>query len=59
MLEARKIAFTAQEVPEEKLSAVEVAALLEIPPEIVFKTIVAKREKKANPFWRWCRLQVK
>ena len=49
MLEARKIAFTAQEVPEEKLSAVEVAALLEIPPEIVFKTIVAKREKKGKP----------
>ena len=45
MLAARKIAFTALEVPAQKLSALEVAEILHLEPEIVFKTIVAKREK--------------
>lgn len=49
MLEARKVAFTALEVPVQKLSALEVADLLKIPPEIVFKTIVARREKGGKP----------
>ena len=49
MLEARKIAFTALDVPEEKLSALEVAVLLDVPPEMVFKTIVAKRDKAGKP----------
>jgi Cys-tRNA(Pro)/Cys-tRNA(Cys) deacylase len=49
MLASRKIAFTALEVPEQKLSALEVADYLHVPPEMVFKTIVAKREKGGKP----------
>jgi len=49
MLEARKVPFTALDVPVQKLSALEVADLLEIPPETVFKTIVARREKGGKP----------
>ena len=49
MLEARKIRFQAFEVPAEKLSALEVADILKIPPEDVFKTIVAKRAKPGKP----------
>lgn len=49
MLDARKIAYTALEIPEEKLSALDVAEILKVSPEIVFKTIVAKREKAGKP----------
>jgi Cys-tRNA(Pro)/Cys-tRNA(Cys) deacylase len=49
MLEARKICFQAYEVPSEKLSALEVADLLKIPPEDVYKTIVAKRGRTGKP----------
>jgi len=49
MLDARKIAHTAFEVPAEKLSALEVASLLNISPNMVFKSIVAKREKAGRP----------
>lgn len=49
MLESRKIAFQALEVPVEKLSALEVADLLKVAPETVFKTIVAKRDKGGKP----------
>ena len=49
MLEARKIRFQAFEVPVEKLSALEVADILKIPPEDVYKTIVAKRAKPGKP----------
>lgn len=45
MLDARKIRYSALEVPAQKLSALEVAEYLDVPPEIVFKTIVTKREK--------------
>jgi Cys-tRNA(Pro)/Cys-tRNA(Cys) deacylase len=45
MLDSRKIAYKAYEAPAEKLSALEVANLLQVPPEIVFKSIVARREK--------------
>jgi Cys-tRNA(Pro)/Cys-tRNA(Cys) deacylase len=45
MLEARKVEFSALDVPNQKLSALEVAAILKVPPEMVFKTIVAKRER--------------
>jgi len=45
MLEARKVAFSALDVPVQKLSALEVAEILNIPPDMVFKTIVARREK--------------
>ena len=49
MLEARKVAYTALEVPAQKFSALEVAELLNVPPETVFKTIVARREKGGKP----------
>jgi len=49
MLEARKIRFQAFEVPVEKLSALDVADILKIPPEDVYKTIVAKRAKQGKP----------
>jgi Cys-tRNA(Pro)/Cys-tRNA(Cys) deacylase len=44
-LDARKVKYTAHEVPAEKLGAVEVAQLMGVPVEQVFKTIVTKREK--------------
>ncbi len=43
MLDAKKIPYTAFELPEEKLGALETARLLKIPPEQVFKSIVALR----------------
>ena len=49
MLEAKKIRFQAYEVPAEKLSALEVADILKVPPEDVYKTIVAKRAKPGKP----------
>lgn len=49
MLVARKVPFTALEVPAKKLNALEVAALLQVPPEMVFKTIVVNREKTGKP----------
>ena len=49
ILESRKVAFTALDVPVQKLSALEVAELLNVLPETVFKTIVAKREKGGKP----------
>ena len=44
-LDARKVKYAAHEVPAEKLGAVEVAQLMGVPAEQVFKTIVTKREK--------------
>lgn len=44
-LEARKVAYTAFETPVEKLGAMETARILNIRPEMVFKTIVVTREK--------------
>ena len=49
MLEAKKIPFTAYELPAEKLGAVETARLLGAPLEQVFKTIVVKREGRGKP----------
>ena len=49
MLEAKKNRFQAFEVPAEKLSALEVAGILKVPPEDVYKTIVAKRAKPGKP----------
>jgi len=49
MLEARRIPFQAFEVPPQKLSALEVAELLNLPARMVFKTIVARREKAGKP----------
>lgn len=49
LLDARKIPYTAFELPAEKLGAIETARRLGIPQEIVFKTIVVKREKPGKP----------
>jgi Cys-tRNA(Pro)/Cys-tRNA(Cys) deacylase len=49
LLEARKIPFTAYELPEEKLGALETARLIGVPAEQVFKTIVVTREAKGKP----------
>lgn len=49
MLDAKKILYTAFELPPEKLSAIETARLLGVPLEQVFKTIVVKREEKGKP----------
>jgi Cys-tRNA(Pro)/Cys-tRNA(Cys) deacylase len=49
LLDAKKIAYTAYDLPAEKLGALETARLLDVPPEEVFKTIVVKREGKGKP----------
>ncbi len=49
LLQSRKIAYTAFELPAEKLGALETARLLGVPPEMVFKTIVVQRDKPAKP----------
>jgi prolyl-tRNA editing enzyme YbaK/EbsC (Cys-tRNA(Pro) deacylase) len=43
-LDAHKIFYTVFETPPEKLGALEVAHLLGVLHEVVFKTIVVKRE---------------
>lgn len=48
-LDARKIRYAAFELPAEKLSAQETAGFLGVGPEVVFKTIVVKREKPKRP----------
>ena len=48
LLEARKIPYQAFELPAEKRSALETAALLGVPPAQVFKTIVVLREKSGK-----------
>lgn len=45
MLETKKIAFKAFTLPEEKLGAIETAALLGVSAHTVYKTIVTRREK--------------
>jgi Cys-tRNA(Pro)/Cys-tRNA(Cys) deacylase len=49
LLDQRKIKYTAFELPAEKLGAEVTAEMLGVPPEIVFKTIVVKREGKGKP----------
>ncbi len=49
MLQSKKVAFTAFETPAEKLGAEETARLLNVPVEIVYKTIVVTREKPGKP----------
>jgi Cys-tRNA(Pro)/Cys-tRNA(Cys) deacylase len=48
LLQSQNIPFTVFELPAEKHSALETAGLLNVAPEIVFKTIVATREKGAK-----------
>ncbi len=49
LLDSRKIKYTAFELPVEKLGAVETARRLNVPIQMVFKTIVAVREKPGKP----------
>ena len=49
LLDARKIQYTAYELPAEKLGATETARLLNVEPASVFKTIVITREKPKKP----------
>lgn len=48
-LDARKVSYTAFETPPEKLGALEVAHLLDVEPDSVFKTIVVTRDKPRKP----------
>ncbi|MEW6029987.1 MAG: YbaK/EbsC family protein [Chloroflexota bacterium] len=48
-LDAHRVQYAVYEFPAEKLGAVEVAQLLSVPPERVFKTIVITREKPKKP----------
>ena len=49
MLDSLKIPYTAFELPPKKLGAIEVAAILEVPADLVYKTIVILREAKGKP----------
>jgi Cys-tRNA(Pro)/Cys-tRNA(Cys) deacylase len=49
LLDAQKITYTAFELPPEKHGALETARLLNVPAEIVYKTIVVMREGKGKP----------
>ena len=49
LLDSRKIPYQAFETPADKLSALEVAELLNVSPDAVFKTIVVTREKGKKP----------
>ena len=44
-LDARKVKYSAHELPVEKLGALEAAQFMYVPPRQVFKTIVTTREK--------------
>ena len=49
LLDARKILYTAYELPVEKHGALETANLLNVEPASVFKTIVITRDKPKKP----------
>jgi Cys-tRNA(Pro)/Cys-tRNA(Cys) deacylase len=49
LLDARRIPYTAYELPAEKLGALETSRLLNVPLEQVYKTIVVRREGKGKP----------
>jgi Cys-tRNA(Pro)/Cys-tRNA(Cys) deacylase len=50
MLDSRGVAYEPFELPAgEKRSALEAAALLDVPPEIIYKTIVIVREGHGKP----------
>lgn len=49
LLDQRKIQYRVFELPAEKLGAEITAELLGVPPEIVFKTIVVKRDGRGKP----------
>lgn len=49
LLDNRKISYQAHELPREKLGAGEVARILNVAPEIVFKSIVILRRVPGKP----------
>ncbi|HSG43231.1 MAG TPA: YbaK/EbsC family protein [Anaerolineales bacterium] len=49
LLDSRKVSYRLFELPPEKLSALDVAHLLDVEPDSVFKTIVVTREKPKKP----------
>ncbi len=49
LLDQRKIAYTAHELPVEKLGAIEAARIMNVAPSLVYKTIVVVRLEKGKP----------
>lgn len=49
LLDAHKIPYTAFDLPEVKIGALEAAEILGVPPELVYKTIVVTREGHKKP----------
>lgn len=49
LLDSKKIKYTVFELPSEKLGALQTAQQLNLPPEIVFKSIVVTRPKGGKP----------
>lgn len=49
LLDSKQIAYSAHELPTEKLGAVEAAAYLGVAPGLVFKTIVISRVNPGKP----------
>lgn len=49
MLDAKKISYTAYELPVEKIGAVAAAQIMGVPAREVYKTIVVLREGKGKP----------
>jgi Cys-tRNA(Pro)/Cys-tRNA(Cys) deacylase len=49
LLDAKKIPYTAYELPVEKLGALEAAQILGVSPELVYKTIVVTRAGEGKP----------
>jgi Cys-tRNA(Pro)/Cys-tRNA(Cys) deacylase len=49
LLDARKIPYTAYELPAEKFGATETARLLDVEPASVFKSIVVTRDRPRKP----------
>ncbi len=49
LLDSKKVPYVAFELSAEKLGAVETARLLNVPLDLVFKTIVVTRESKGKP----------
>ena len=49
MLDLRNIPYTIIELPAKKLSAIKAAQIMGVPPEMVYKTIVVRRQFKGKP----------
>jgi Cys-tRNA(Pro)/Cys-tRNA(Cys) deacylase len=49
MLDARKVSYTVYELPAEKLGAQETAEILNLPLDVIYKTIVVTREGRGKP----------